>query len=261
MKRVVIAAIATGLIFTGCANIQKSIDSLANAIPDPDQVFNNSKKEDKFEVKIRDFDDTHYKLDVLFAMPNAHSKEEAIKQYKELFEKSEPYFKKLLVNVLQDKSYNYNEYKYGYGQRCHLRTIWIDKKHSLPVFHQKDFSGKNGECFNIRGYKKDIYVRLKPVKVGDTYYLVVADTNVKNRSFGSKLMMIISSGGSEKAMSEVFKDNDFLMEYINLGFFAAIKNDKKLIENFVNLQKGDKRNLEDSRAEFYRKKFIAELQL
>ncbi len=260
MKRVVIAGIAAALFFTGCANIQKGIDSVANAIPSPDQVFKSSKQEDNFEVTIKDYDDTHYKLDVLFAMPNANSKEEAIEQYMELFRKADPFFKKLSARILLNKTYNYNEYKYGYGQRCRIFRVWIDKDAKLPVYHLNDFEGKNAQCFQRRVNFKDVFVELKPVNIDGTYYLVVNDTNVKNRSLGSKFMMIIASGGSEKAMDEVFKDNDYLMEFINLSFFEAIKRDEELRENFVNLQTGDKHNLKDDRADFYRKKFMAGLQ-
>jgi len=220
------------LILNGCANVQNGINSIANGIPDPDKVYKDAKQENNFELNIKKYNDTHYKFDVLFAMPKAKSIEEAILQYNELLKESEPYFNKQYITQKQ----------------CTNSTFWINKNQMYPIFYQKTLSDH---------HTINIYVQLIPIKIGNMYYLIVSNTNVKNRSFGSKLMMIISSGGSEKAMDEVFKDNNCLMQYINLGFFKAIKKNDNLKEYFVNLQIGDKDDLNNEKVKKFRKKFLS----
>jgi len=287
MKNILVSGITIAALFSGCATTTNSI------VPNPDRVANKALKKEQYEPAIRDYDENHYKMDAFFAMPNAHTQEEAEQQYKELLEAAKPIYHKIVMNnskyvsrfAKKTRKFYPNGVVYYYrslgGMTLgHYRVDIIKSKDNVYFTYSYRLdtvncaNSRGNECglnaYQVRKYKEytnynfdptqDTAITLKPIKIGNEFYLVVYDTNVIKRSIGDKFLAFLGSGGNTKVLQSVLNSNSNLSRIMNLSFFEAIKKNPKLKENFVNIQTGDdSRNLKDDRAELYRQKYLAGL--
>ncbi|SFP02146.1 hypothetical protein [Hydrogenimonas thermophila] len=279
MKKMLFVSGVVAILLNGCA--------VVNDIPSPKELYTKAFYADKIDpTDIKAYDESHYKQDVLFAMPNAHTYQEALQQYKQLLSSARPIFNRR--SAVLAKKLN-TRYRSVGGMSCEYFKTWINYDKGLPVFVMKHELGQNVECVPVNyrsdsGYnrldpkqqmgflfidpsKKTIYsdrnavfVKFKPKKIGDTYYLVLDDTNIKNRSILSEATMVVASGGDVIMNGQFFMDNDELMELVNLSFFDALRQNEKHAENFVNIQTGNDLNYVDSRSEYYRQKYLESLK-
>ena len=93
------------------------------------------------------------------------------------------------------------------------------------------------------------------------WYLVVSDTNAKNRGFVGNLFNAFKLAAQDKLDSDTeVKTNAFIVGITNSVIFKAMQRNPELKENFVNVQNCsgtmlDKLCPNDPREEEYKKKF------
>ena len=265
VKMIAMSAVAA-MAFSGCSvigtqvEIGKKLESWDNAVAKkldeymPDKVFGKLAK-DEIDPKIRDTDDNHFKLDPFFAMPNANSEEEAKEQVDALYEAARYIFSELGHSAATNKKMNYK-----WRNTCAVSNFHAQRNGHGVLF----FRGKSIEMNDCNAVHKLEFstLTLKPVKLDNTWYLVVSSTNVKNRGFVGSFFNILKNAAQDNLNSTEPRSNAFIATGANAGIFKAMKRNPELSENFVNVQNcsgtvHDKNNLcpNDPREAEYRKKF------
>jgi len=170
--------IAASLMMSGCiSTVDRFAMKIADAIPDPDQAFslkNNSKNTDNLQPwKIKKSNSDHFILDAFYALPQAHTRAEAKEQIAKLLGHSKGKW------VLQATWNEGDANKLKHRKRLHPNWVFMaffegqgDK--TKLVIKEKWLANE--------GYKIQ-YIKFKPLKINDIYYMVVADTNAKNVGF------------------------------------------------------------------------------
>ena len=262
--KMIAVSVVVAVAFSGCSlreraefthNVESWDKAAATKLDEyaPDRVFGKL-AEQKIEPKIRGVVDDHSKLDPFFAMPNAHSKEEAEEQVVALHEATRFLFSEENLRVATSKKLNFY-YRTGCGMAIFHEQL---NKHGTLFIKGKYAYGTN--CKEVV-MQKLATLTLKPVKLGDTWYLVVSDTNAKNRGFVGNLFNAFKLAAQDKLDSDTeVKTNAFIVGITNSVIFKAMQRNPELKENFVNVQNCsgtmlDKLCPNDPREEEYKKKF------
>ena len=264
--KIIAMSVVAAVAFSGCslrtqAEFTHKIESWDKAAAakldeySPDKLLGKL-AEQKIEPKIRDTDDDHFKLDPFFAMPNAHSKEEAEDQVDALHEAAKFIFAEESQRVATSKKLNFH-----YRTACGMASFH-EQLNGHGILFLKGKVAQDTNCDAI--YKQEYAtLTLKPVKLGDTWYLVVSDTNVKNRGLLGNFFNTLKLAAQDKLNSDTeIRTNAFTVAIANGAIFKAMQRNPELKENFVNVQNcsgtvHDKHNLcpNDPREAEYKKKF------
>jgi len=213
-NKVILATMAIGvsLMFNGCATaLQDNVQGALNAIDAPfkpiakalndsyDATFGTnsvSKSTDNLEPwNVKKSKDTHYTLDVFFALPTAHSKSEASSQIDEI-----------LGNIKNGFE------KWGRAENKKLMPLrnpngmcdWVYKaeinKGVVSISEVEPSCGHGGT---------HRYIKFKALKINKIYYMVVESTNARNTNiFGS-----LHDAAIMISRSDYSDDNFILPEY------------------------------------------------
>lgn len=246
----VIMTIGVGFMFSGCVTaLQDKLQGVANAIDRPFKPLanalkklngnmvdpnNETKSTDNLEPwNIKKSDDTHYTLDVFYALPNAKTLEEANKEIADALNSGVVRVDFIATGEARNKKFS--------PLRGGCKTYWnkIEGTGVNSIFYIYEVRPSCGYGGAIR------YIQFKALKLGDTYYMVVKKTNAKNASllgsFRDAFLQVSQPGYTPKGF--VYPDYNMDLSWL----LTALINRRKS-KDFVDIQLDSK----DPRAEQYR---------